>query len=46
MADKEVFETKDDNEPVKKPRKKREPMSAEKKAEFAAKMKAAREKKN
>lgn len=45
MADKEVFETKDDNEPVKKPRKKREPMSAEKKAEFAAKMKAAREKK-
>ena len=32
-------------EPVKKPRKKREPMSDSKKAEFAAKMKAAREKK-
>ena len=32
-------------EPVKKPRKKRAPMSDEKKAEFAAKMKAAREKK-
>jgi len=32
-------------EPVKKPRKKREPMSDEKKAEFAAKMKVAREKK-
>ena len=32
-------------EPVKKPRKKREPMSDEKKAQFAAKMKAAREKK-
>ena len=32
-------------EPVKKPRKKREPMSAEKKAEFAARMKASREQK-
>jgi len=31
--------------PVKKPRKKREPMSAEKKAEFAARMKASREQK-
>ena len=30
-------------EPVKKPRKKREPMSAEKKLEFAARMKASRE---
>lgn len=32
-------------EPVKKPRKKREPMSAEKKLEFAARMKASREQK-
>ncbi len=32
-------------EPVKKPRKKREPMSASKKAEFAARMKASREQK-
>ena len=33
------------DEPVKKPRKKRAPMSDEKKAEFSARMKASREQK-
>tara|TARA_B110000037_G_scaffold73113_1_gene87894 strand:+ start:1257 stop:1406 length:150 start_codon:yes stop_codon:yes gene_type:complete len=40
MADSEVF---DDGTPIKKERKKRQPMSASKKLAFALRMKASRE---